>query len=91
MDAWVEGEAMRLLRMMDDLQAKGQEGACVSPSEVAAEAGLDPGPSAFERVVDHLEDEGAIVRDERFDTLSGAGLYQMTRRGLEMLAQAERP
>jgi hypothetical protein len=36
--------------------------------------------------VEYLEDEGAIVRDERFDTILGAGIYLMTRRGLEMLA-----
>lgn len=91
MDAWVDRTAMKLLRAMNDLQAKGHEDAYVNPTEIAAEAGIDPGHSAFERVVEYLEGEGAIARDERFDTLCGAGLYLMTRRGLEMLAEAERP
>lgn len=88
MNVWVEREAMRLLRVMDELQAKVQEGAYVSPSEVAVEAGLDPGPSIFEGVVNYLEYEGAIVRDERFGAQE---FYQMTRRGLEMLGEDERP
>ncbi len=89
MDAWLDMTAMKLLRAMNDLQAKGHEGAYVNPPEVAAEAGIDPGHSAFERVVEYLEDEGVIMRDERFDKASWT-LYLMTRRGLEMLAQAER-
>lgn len=86
MNAWVEREAMRLLRGMNELQAKGRAGEYVAPHDAAQEIGLDPGSPHFGRLVEYLEDEGAIALDEGF---GGLGLYRMTRRGLEMLAEAE--
>lgn len=84
LDAWVETKALEVLRLMVTRQAERREGAYVIPVNVAEEAELDSRSSGFDRVVDYLESEGAIVLDERFDAVVGADIYTLTRRGLEM-------
>lgn len=86
MDARVRIDAMRLLRAMDEAQAKGKEEATVVPAKVAEQVGLNSSSLRFDEAVGYLEGGGAIVRDERFRKIVGPEFYLITRYGLAMLS-----
>ncbi len=78
----VRKDAMRLLRVLNEHQAKDREGAEVVPYEVASYAQLDPTSAYYDAALDYLTTEGALVPHENIG--SGAA-YRITRQGLDML------
>jgi len=86
MDARVRIDAMRLLRAMDEAQAKGKEEAIVVPAEVAEQVDLNSSSLRFDEAVGYLEDRGAIVRAERLRKIVGTEFYLITRDGLALLS-----
>jgi len=86
MDARARIDAMRLLRAMDEAQAKGKEEAIVVPAEVAEQVDLNSSSLRFDEAVGYLEGGGAIVRAERFRKIRGTEFYLITRYGLSLLS-----
>ena len=62
------------------------EGTRVAPELVAGSVGLKPGTLRYERAVEYLVREGALVWEERLGGVPGVDLYRITSRGLEMIA-----
>ena len=95
--AEVEEAAQRLLRALNENQARGQEGAVVKPGEQdARDAGLRPSSSLYRAAVWWLLDKGALVPDresnEGLRNAAGAQHhdfgFKLTRHGLDMLGGA---
>ena len=95
--AEVEEAAQRLLRALNENQARGREGAVVKPGEEEArDAGLRPGSSLYRAAVWWLLDKGALVPDresnEGLRNVAGAQHhdfgFKLTRYGLDMLGEA---
>lgn len=90
----VEEDAMSLLRAVKEhhdrhqSEAHPSEGTRVAPELVAGSVGLEPGTLRYERAVEYLVREGALVWEERLGGLPGVDLYRITGRGLEMLGEA---
>ena len=93
----VEGAARRLLRVLNENQAHGREGAVVGlGEEEARDAGLRPGSHLYRAAVWWLLDNDALVSDreanERLRNTVGAQhhdfAFRLTRRGLDMLRGA---
>jgi hypothetical protein len=86
-------DGLRLLRIINDNQAHGQEGARAYPPGAAQEAGLEVGSERYEDAMAYLVEQAALRRDERraFDEdvgdrhPRGYGLYAFTRRALKLL------
>ena len=57
-------DALRLLRCINDTQAKGREGARVDPPRVAQEVGLEVGSERYHDALGYLAEEGALLGDE---------------------------
>jgi hypothetical protein len=91
--ARTRSDGLRLLRTINDTQARGQEGARAYPPRAAQEAGLEVGSERYEDAMAYLVEQAALRRDERmaFDEdvrdqhLRGYGLYIFTRRALKLL------
>ncbi len=89
-------DGLRLLRAIDETQARGQEGARVDPARAAHEAELDVGDAGSDRYHLALHDligEGALVGDDHtaFDVGEehphGYALYFFTRRAVKLLEE----
>jgi hypothetical protein len=87
-------DGLRLLRAIDETQARGQEGVRVDPARAAHEAELDVGDAGSDRYHLALHDligEGALVGDDHtaFDVGEehphGYALYFFTRRAVQLL------
>lgn len=90
MNAEVRENALRLLKEMDESQAKGRINMPVMPSAAAHRAGLEVGAAAYDDALWYLIDEGALTEDERFGKLvggepHGTTTWNITRRGRELL------
>ena len=91
--ARTRSDGLRLLRIINDTQAHGQEGARAYPPGAAQEAGLEDGSERYEDAIAYLVEQAALCRDERmaFDQdirdqhPHGYGLYFFTRRALKLL------
>lgn len=95
--AEVEEAARRLLRALNENQARGREGAVVKPGdEEARDAGLRPSSSLYRAAVWWLLDKGALVPDresnEGLRNAAGAQhrdfAFKLTPYGLDMLGEA---
>ena len=64
MGAYPGGDAMRLLRAVNALQAHGRVGSAVEPLAVAGAAGLDPATERYQEAVWRLLWEGALTANE---------------------------
>ena len=93
----VERAARRLLRALNENQARGREGAVVEPGEQEArDAGLRPGSSLYRVAMWWLLDKGALVPDREANegVRNAAGAqhrefaFRLTRHGLDMLRGA---
>ncbi len=86
-------DSLRLLRCMNDTQARGREGSRVDPPRAAQEIGLDVGSERYHEALAHLVDKGALEGDEHTATETGSqssgyagyAVYFFTRRAVEML------
>jgi hypothetical protein len=86
-------DGLRLLRIINDNQAHGQEGARAYPPGAAQEAGLEIGSERYEDAMAYLVEQAALLGDGRmaFDDdvgdqhPHGYALYFFTRRALKML------
>lgn len=86
-------DGLRLLRVMDETQARGSENTPVTPAIATRTAGLEIGSDRHDEAVQFLRDEGALVEDDQFtgpvgDYEHGGAAYRITRRGFEMLEEA---
>ena len=86
--------ALRLLRAMNDEQARGREEATVVPREAAKYAGLAPGEPDYEAALRHLIDRGALREFEASRGVVGGPsqgnvAWIMTQEGLDMLEEDE--
>jgi hypothetical protein len=57
-------DALRLLRCINDTQAKGREDARVDPPRAAQEVGLEVGSERYHDALGYLAEEGALLGDE---------------------------
>ncbi len=88
-------DALRLLRCINDTQARRREGARVDPPRAAQEIGLDVGSERYHAVLFRLVEAGALEGDEHTATETGsrssgyAGYagYFFTRRAVELLEE----
>ena len=83
MESGIDEQAMQLLRVMNDRQAKGDTSADVFPHEVAQEVGLDPQSSDYEEVLDDLRSYGCII-----ETFTSGG-FKITSTGMAKLAEED--
>lgn len=79
----IEEQAMQLLRVMNERQAKGNTRADVFPHEMAHEAGVDPQSSDYEEALHHLRIYGYVA-----DTYLSGG-FTITDGGMEKLAEED--
>jgi hypothetical protein len=91
-EAQARSDELRLLRIINDTQAHGEEGARVDPPRAAHEAGLDVGSERYEDAMAYLMEQTALLGDEHtaFDDVGeqhthGYASYFFTRRALELL------
>jgi hypothetical protein len=63
MGTYPGGDAVRLLRSINTLQAHGRVGSIVFPSAAARSAGLKPGTERYEEALWGLVSEGALEVD----------------------------
>jgi hypothetical protein len=91
--ARTRSDALRLLRIINDTQAHGQQGARAYPPRAAQEAGLEVGSERYEDAMAYLLEQAALRRDElmAFDEdvgerhPRGYGLCVFTSRALKLL------
>jgi hypothetical protein len=91
--ARTRSDGLRLLRIINDTQAHGQEGARVYPPRAAQEAGLEVGSERYEDAIAYLVEQAALRRDEHmaFDEdvrdqhPRGYGIDIFTGRALKLL------
>ena len=57
-------DGLRLLRIINDTQAHGQEGARADPTRAAHEAGLDVGSERYRAAMAYLIEQAALLADE---------------------------
>lgn len=86
-------DGLRLLRVMNETQARGSENAPVTPAISARTAGLEIGSDRYDEAVEFLRGEGSLVEDDRLtegvgDYDHGGAAYRIGRRGFEMLEEA---
>jgi hypothetical protein len=91
-EAQARSDGLRLLRIINDTQAHGEEGARVDPPRAAYEARLDVGSERYEDAMAYLIEQAALLGDEHtaFDDIGeqhthGYASYFFTRRALELL------
>jgi hypothetical protein len=88
-----KSDGLRLLRIINDTQAHGQEGARVYPPRAAQEAGLQIGFERYEGAMAYLLEQAALLGDKRIAFEKDVGdqhphayaLYFFTRRALKLL------
>jgi len=90
--ARARSDGLRLLRIINDTQAHGEEGARADPTRAAQEAGLDVGSERFQDAMAYLIEQAALLADARmaFDGVgdqhsNGSASYFFTRRALTLL------
>ena len=82
---------MRLLRIINDTQAHGQEGARADPTRAAHQVGLDVGSERYEGAMAYLIEQDALLGDEHtaFDVGDqhphGYASYVFTRGAVKLL------
>ncbi len=59
-----KSDGLRLLRGINDTQAKGLSGAKVDPPKAAQEIALEVGSERYHDALTYLAEEGALVGDE---------------------------
>src|SRR5215218_2245930 len=90
-EAQARSDALRLLKIINDTQAHGQEEARADPTRAAHEAGLDVGSERYQDAMAYLVEEAALLADENtaFDVGDqhphGYASYVFTRRALTLL------
>ena len=91
-------DGLRLLRCINDSQARGREGAKVDPPRAAQEIGMDVGSERYHDALSYLAEEGALVGDEHTEmhTEEVEGLqprayaiYLFTERAVNLLEEQE--
>ena len=94
MQARTRSDGLRLLRIINDTQAHGQEGARAYPPRAAQEAGLEVGSERYEQAMAYLVEQAALLGDARMAFHDedvgdrhprGYALYLFTRRALKLL------
>jgi hypothetical protein len=90
--AQARSDGLRLLRIINDTQAHGEEGARADPTRAAQEAGLDVGSEHFQGAMAYLIEQAALLGDEHtaFDDVGeqhahGYASYFFTRRAVKLL------
>jgi hypothetical protein len=61
-EAQASSDGLRLLRIINDTQAHGEEGA--DPTRAAHQAGMDVGSELYQAAMAYLVEEAALVGDE---------------------------
>ena len=91
-EAQARSDGLRLLRIINDTQAHGEEGARVDPPRAAHEAGLDVGSERYEDAIAYLMEQAALLGDEHtaFDSIGeqhthGYASYFFTRWAVKLL------
>jgi hypothetical protein len=90
-EAQARSDGLRLLRIINDTQAHGQEGARADPTRAAHEAGLDVGSERYQAAMAYLIEQAALLGDEHtaFDVGDqhphGYASYFFTRRAVKLL------
>ena len=91
-------DALRLLRCIDETQAKGCQGAKVDPPRAAQEIGLEVGCERYHAALGYLAEEGALLGDEHTElhTEEAEGpqphsyaVYLFTERAVVLLEEQE--
>ena len=91
--AQARSDGLRLLRIINDTQAHGQEGARANPPRAAHEAGLEVGSLRYEDAMAYLIEQAALLGDAHMtfgDDVGdqhphGYASYFFTRRALTLL------
>jgi hypothetical protein len=91
--ARARSDGLRLLRTIDETQARGREGTKAVPTRAAREIGLEVGSERYEDAMAYLIEQAALLGDARitFDDDVGAqhphgyASYFFTRRALTLL------
>lgn len=83
-----KSDGLRLLRVVNETQARGSENAPVTPASAARTAGLDLDSDRYDKALQFLWDEGAFGGAAMGDYTHGGSPYRITRRGFELLKEA---
>jgi hypothetical protein len=92
-EAQARSDGLRLLRIINDTQAHGQEGARADPTRAAHEAGLDVGSERYQAAMAYLIEQAALLADENtaFDVGDqhphGYASYFFSRRAVKLLEE----
>jgi hypothetical protein len=92
-EAQARSDGLRLLRIINDTQAHGQEGARADPTRAAHEAGLDVGSERYQDAMAYHIEQAALQGDEHtaFDVGDqhphGYASYFFTRRAVKLLEE----
>jgi hypothetical protein len=91
-EAQARSDGLRLLRIINDTQAHGEEGARVDPPRAAHEAALEVGSERYEDAMAYLIKQAALLGDEHtaFDDVGeqhthGYASYFFSRRAVKLL------
>ena len=91
-------DGLRLLRCINDTQARGRQGAKVDPPRAAQEIGLDVGSERYHDALGYLAEEDALVGDEHTEMHTeevegpqprSYAIYLFTERAVELLEEHE--
>jgi hypothetical protein len=63
-EAQASSDGLRLLRIINDTQTHGEEGARADPTRAAHQAGMDVGSELYQDAMAYLVEEAALVGDE---------------------------
>jgi hypothetical protein len=93
-EAQARSNGLRLLRIINDTQTYGEEGARADPTRAAHEAGLDVGSERYQDAMAYLIEEAALLADENtaFDVVGdqhphGYAAYHFTGRAVKLLGE----
>jgi hypothetical protein len=93
-----ETDGLRLLRCIDETQAKGHRGARVDPPCAAQEIGLEVDSERYHDALAYLAEEGALLGDEHTEMHSeeaegpqpyAYAVYLFTERAVDQLEEHE--
>ena len=91
-EAQARSDGLRLLRIINDTQTHGEEGARADPTRAAHQAGLDVGSERYQDAMAYLIEQAALLADEHtaFDAVGdqhphGYASYFFTRRAVKLL------
>jgi hypothetical protein len=91
-------DGLRLLRCINDTQARGHEGARVDPPRAAQEIGLDVGSERYHDALGYLAEMGALLGDEHTEMHTeevegpqprAYAIYLFTERAVGLLEEKE--